>query len=311
MTDRGGQTDASAETTRPQQNQATRFIRLKRDEAGSPVALQTSITRYQDKNGKTLVDLVGAVHIGEADYYQRLNQQFTQYDVVLYELVAPEGTRIPKGGRTDSSNPLSWLQASMKNMLGLESQLELIDYQTKNFKHADLSPEQMANRMAERGDTPITVGLSAVADILRQQNLAQRQAEASETDSPPVASLPELMDLLGQPLELKKMLAAQFTQSGDMQDKLGATLNQLLIVDRNQAAVQVLEQSIQDGKQKIAIFYGAAHLPDFEQRLTKKMAMKKTDHVWVDAWDLTTAPRSNQLSDPASALLKLLEFIDD
>ena len=310
LTDRGGQTDASAVETKTKPNQATRFIRLQRDASGSPVALQTSITRYQDKTGKTLVDLVGAVHIGEADYYKRLNQQFTQYDVVLYELVAPEGTRIPQGGRTDSSNPLSWLQASMKNMLGLESQLELIDYQSKNLKHADLSPKQMATRMAERGDTPITVGLSAVADILRQQNLAQRQA-ASETDSAPVASLPELMDLLGQPLELKKMLAAQFTDSGDLSNKLGATLNQLLIVDRNQAAVQVLEESIRDGKQKIAIFYGAAHLPDFEQRLTKKLALKKTDHIWVDAWDLTTAPRSNQLSDPASALLKLMELIDN
>ncbi len=310
LTNRGDQTTTSKGESK-QKQQGTDFIRLKRDDSGNPVALQTSITRYKDKTGNILVDLIGAVHIGETDYYKRLNQQFTQYDVVLYELVAPEGTRIPNGGRTDSSNPVSWLQGAMKNMLGLESQLEIIDYQSKNLKHADLSPDQMAARMAQRGDTPITVGLSAVAEILRQQNLANRKTESSVTDTQSDLEVTELIDLLGQPLELKKMLAAQFTESGELQNKLGATLNQLLIVDRNEAVVQVLEKSLQNGKQKIAIFYGAAHLSDFEQRLTRKLALKKTDHIWIDAWDLTTAPRGNQLTNPASLLQRLMEIINE
>ena len=64
--------------------------------------LETSITRYELKNadGKTVtVDLIGAVHVGEKEYYEALNKRFEQYDSMLYELVAPEGTVIPKGGR--------------------------------------------------------------------------------------------------------------------------------------------------------------------------------------------------------------------
>ena len=46
-----------------------------------------------------VVDLIGAVHVGEKAYYEALNKQFEDYDAVLYELVAPEGTRVPKGAK--------------------------------------------------------------------------------------------------------------------------------------------------------------------------------------------------------------------
>ncbi|MCH2182514.1 MAG: TraB/GumN family protein [Mariniblastus sp.] len=305
------QKETAAETKRTEQTATSRFMRLQRDTAGEPTALQTAISRYRAADSDLLVDLIGAVHIGEADYYRQLNRQFSQYDIVLYELVAPPGTRVPSGGHSDSNHPLAWLQGSMKEMLGLESQLQRIDYQAANFRHADLSPKQISERMAARGDTPLTVGLSAMADILRQQNLAQRQAETTEPDAPGPPDVVELIDQLGQPLELKKMLAGQFTQSGDLSRQLGPTLNQLLIVDRNQAAVQVLQKTIKEGHKKIAIFYGAAHLPDFDQRLTGQLNLKKTESTWVTAWDLTTAPRHNHLSNPSSMLFKLMEWIDD
>ena len=46
-----------------------------------------------------VVDLIGAVHVGEKSYYEALDKQFEDYDAVLYELVAPEGTRVPKGSK--------------------------------------------------------------------------------------------------------------------------------------------------------------------------------------------------------------------
>ena len=46
--------------------------------------------RNTDKHDVT-IDLIGAVHIGEKAYYDKLNKEFEQYDVLLYELVAPEG----------------------------------------------------------------------------------------------------------------------------------------------------------------------------------------------------------------------------
>ena len=84
-----------------------------------------------DEGNRITVDLIGAVHIGEKEYFENLNQRFEQYESLLYELVAPEGTVIPKGGGRDEgipTNPIAAMQVGMKTALGLEFQLEHIDY---------------------------------------------------------------------------------------------------------------------------------------------------------------------------------------
>ena len=292
----------------------TQFLQLTRDAAGKPKALQTSITRYQSADGKVMVDLVGAVHIGEKKYFQQLNKQLSQYDVVLYELVAPKGTRIPTGGRQGgSTNPLSWMQGSMKNMLGLESQLELIDYQSKNFVHADLSPTELSEKMSERGDNMFTLGLSAFSEMMENQaKMAEKMKANPNSGISQQMDFGSIMELINNPLELKRMMASQFTTSGAMEMGLGKKLNQLIVTDRNKAAMKVLKSQLDRNKKRIAIFYGAAHMPDFEKRLVKDFGMKKAQHVWVDAWDLKTAPRkkSSEFSELGSLFMKLMDSID-
>ena len=53
-------------------------------------SLLTPVARYVDAAGRT-VDLVGAVHLGDARYYRALNRAFPRYDKVLYEMVDGEG----------------------------------------------------------------------------------------------------------------------------------------------------------------------------------------------------------------------------
>src|SRR5687768_8968947 len=75
-----------------------KFLRVLRADDGQPIAMQTSISRYiptDPKRDGVIVELVSAVHVGEGEYYSTLNKLFKEFDVVLYELVAPEGTRIP------------------------------------------------------------------------------------------------------------------------------------------------------------------------------------------------------------------------
>ena len=69
----------------------SKFIRLTRDADKKPVSMQTAVVRYVPVNGSqpgVSVDLIGAVHIGDKDYYDALNKLFESYDVVLYELVS-------------------------------------------------------------------------------------------------------------------------------------------------------------------------------------------------------------------------------
>ena len=114
------------------------------------------------------------------------------------------------------------------------------------------------------------------------------------------------MELLNDPLKLKLMMASQFTESGVMEAGLGVSLNQLIVADRNEAAMKVLQKEIAKGKKKIAIFYGAAHMPDFEKRLADDFELTSTKQIWIDAWDLTKAGKKPKASGTTKMLFRLL-----
>ena len=255
------------------------FIRIQRNENRDPVALQTAIAKYVPAGGEkgAEIDLVAVVHIGEQAYYERLNKEFEKYDAVLYELVAPEGNKPPKGGEMKSDNPLAMLQQGMTFFLGLEHQLEVVDYRKSNFIHADLSPEGMKKAMKERGDDKMTIILGVIADLLRKRNL---DADKPEPQAPDIS----LTDLLN-PKKFKRIMAQQFEDAGG-DVSLGGTINRLLVEDRNKACIKVLQQQLTAGKKKIAIFYGAAHMPDFDKRLKEDFGMKRTESEWITAWNL-------------------------
>lgn len=280
----------------------TKFLRMQY-RGKEPISLETANTSYTNAQGLR-VDLIGAIHVGEKSYYQKLNRQFDDYDVVLYELVAEEGTVIPKNAKREgASNPVSFLQGSMQSMLGLESQLEQIDYTRSTFVRADMTPAQIAERMKERGDTAVTVALSAMADILREANLRSQQGEASSQANQAMQEL-SLMDLFGDSKKLKQMMASQFVTTGSLDQSLGKTLNQMLILDRNAEALKGLTKQIAAGKKKIAIFYGAAHLPDFEKHLLDEFGLRRDSQEWVVAWDLQRG-KGMDLESP----MKLLETL--
>ncbi len=67
---------------------------------------------------------------------------------------------------------------------------------------------------------------------------------------------------------------------------LGQTLNTILISDRNKAALRVFQKELAKGKKKIAIFYGAGHMPDLEKHLTVDFGLKRAKQDWQTAWDL-------------------------
>jgi hypothetical protein len=294
--------DPAPDKTDPKDRKAAHgsFVRIQRNAEKQPVAFQTAIVRYApvDKDKDVTVDLVAVVHIGDRAYYDQLNKELDKYDVVLFELVAPPGTRVPKGGKRDKGNPLHMIQNIMKTMLGLEFQLEHIDYTKKHFVHADLSPDEMVKAMKERGESGLTLALGVLTDILRQQN-----AMALKKDKGPAEDVNPLALLLDPQagLKLRRLLADQL-EAMDTGTGLGPTINNLLIVDRNKAALKVLRKEIDGGKKKIAIFYGAGHMPDFEQRLLADFGLRRQNVSWLRAWDLQAGGGGGVLE-----LLKLLD----
>lgn len=281
-----------------------KFLRLQRDDQGAPTRLETAVVRYVPAQGQggLAVDLVSVVHVGDRAYYEQLNKLFDDYEVVLYELVAPQGTRIPRGGKR-SDNPVAMLQSMMKSVLALESQTELIDYTRKNFVHADLSPEQMAEAMRARGETGFTLFLSIAADLMRQQNLLEQAQQKKPARAEPDLDLFSLLVDPEAPQKLKRLLAEQFDSMEALSGGLGNTLNTILVTDRNKAALKVFQTELARGRKKIAIFYGAAHMPDFEKRLQEEFGLRRDSERWLVAWNLKPQKKGFDILD----VLKVLE----
>ncbi|MBX9790104.1 MAG: hypothetical protein K2Y37_14400 [Pirellulales bacterium] len=252
-----------------------------------------------------VVDLIGAVHIGERAYYEQINREFKNYEVVLYELVAPPGTRIPKGGAA-SAHPVAMLQGGMKSMLGLESQTELVDYQAENLVHADMSPEELNRSMEARGD-----GFMAMFFRMLGQSIAQQARDQvlrqSGAKLPRRASQTDLLAALLNPNRgaggLKQMLADQFENMEETMRALEGPQGSSLISERNKVALAELRKQVQEGKRRIAVFYGAGHLPDLERRLLDDHGLKRSAERWLQAWDLKAASRPADDADkqPADA----------
>jgi len=94
---------AAAPTTEPampttQPAKASDFLRfVDRGTTGSK--LETADVAYRNADGAT-VHLVAAVHIGERDYFEGLNESFKLRDAVLYEMVKPKDMPAPEHGRS-------------------------------------------------------------------------------------------------------------------------------------------------------------------------------------------------------------------
>ncbi len=277
----GQEADAPPKTRK--KNESEQFMRIRKNAAGKPVALETSTTRYElinEAGERVTVDLIGVVHIGEKDYYEDLNKCFERYEGLLFELVAPEGTVIPKGGRGEAGvglNPVAALQVGMQSVLGLEFQLDHIDYTKGNFVHADMSPEEFVESMKKNEESVSGYALKAIGQSMAMQS-------AGKSDS----SFGLLMAMFSKDKEIK-MRRAFARQMQEMEAGLvmfEGSEGSTIIDHRNAKCMEVLQREINSGKKNLAIFYGAGHLPDMQRRLLSEFKMKRAGQSWLTAWSL-------------------------
>lgn len=268
--------------------------------------LEVAIVRYVDAARGLTVDLVGAVHVGERAYYADLRQRFAGYDAVLYELVAEEGTR-PDAREGDRGSPVSMLQRGMTRMLSLDFQLDGIDYRQANFVHADLSPDEMAKLWRERGESM----LSSLMKMMTKAAQVQRDRYDAEADARGDAAEPEApatpAGREGKRRALKWGLAKQLGPMESMLAMFGDDdkgSGSVLVGERNKRAIDVLQRRIKRGDKQVAIFYGAAHMPDMAERL-EKLGFTRGKEEWLVAWDVgaSAAPAAGEepAKDPGAA----------
>jgi hypothetical protein len=257
-----------------------KYIRVTRDAQRVPLSLDTAIIRFKSAEAATgevvEVDLIGAVHVGDADYYRQLNDRFRQYDAVLYELIAPEGMRVPRGGG-QSHHPVGRMQQAIKSMLDLTFQLEQIDYTVDNLVHADMSPKEFAASMRDRGESFIQI-------LFRM--MGQAAAQASREDAPSDLDLLKALFATDRARQLKRVMAVQFEDLEGQISVFEGPQGSTVISERNKRAMAVLRDQLKPGKRKVAIFYGAGHMPDLAKRVQQELSLRHQETLWLTAWNL-------------------------
>ena len=258
-----------------------KYIKISRDSSGSPLALETSVTSLvgSGKSSGVHVDLYAAVHIAEKSYFEKLNKDFKQYDAVLFELIAPEMKNISAHLKSKESS-VSMLQNAIKDLLGLQFQLEEVDYGAKNFVHADLSPDAFMDSFAARGESVWT---------LLARLMLQSLAEDQKSD--PVEEWKFILALMNSDdtnriYKMRSYLALNMGKMDELVAKIEGEKGSPIIADRNSKAVAVLGEQMKLGKKKFAIFYGGAHMPDMSRRLNQAYGFNEKSSRWMVAWTL-------------------------
>ena len=271
--------EAAPAPTQKEKAKENPYLRIVYDDRDDPIAMQTSVVTFRRPEGRdeVSVDLIGAVHVADKGYFEKLNRQFKQYDALLYELVAPKEHNIPAAGK--SRHPIGQMQQSMKSMLDLSYQLEEVDYTKSNFVHADMSPDEFARVMNERGESFLQIMMRAMGAAMAKQSATGRSTDF------------ELLFAFGasdRSLRLKRILSTQFSDLELSMKAIEGEKGSTIIGQRNKKALDVLQREIASGKKRIGIFYGAGHLPDMEKRMKKRFAMEpQRDSVkWLTAWDM-------------------------
>jgi hypothetical protein len=259
------------------------YIRYAEDANGA--RLEVAIKSFALPSGQT-VDLVGAVHIADASYYQELNRRFTAYDSVLFELVGdPDAltAHAPDPDLEGGESIVSYLQQAAGEYLHLTFQLNAIDYSRKNMVHADTSTEEFEQMQRERGETMATLFARAMQVQMSQESGA---GAGDELDA---LGLVRMLMAPDAATEFKKALARNFGQMEAMTSGLEGTTGTAVLSGRNEVAVKKLQEVLASRNQRhVAIFYGAAHMSGIESALTRGLKARPAGETWLAAW---TMPR--------------------
>jgi hypothetical protein len=281
------------------ENAAPSFTRFVEDETGA--RLQTGVGSYINKDG-VRVDLIGAVHIADKAYYERLNARFTRYEVLLYEMVGESfetrkkwKAQGPKGmskedkdiqqKETVAGKDLQWLHPmyeTMEKALGLTGQVDGIDYTKPNFVHADMTLRQFSAMQHKKNESFFSLWWKSV--------VVQMEHPEVMPDQPGLVKIMEILCRKDSTTEMKRLAGRMFGNIEGLLSGLESEDGTVILTERNRVALDVLKQQIALGKKNLALFYGAAHLQDMDKRL-RAMGFTPVGHEWFNAWSLPPEPK--------------------
>lgn len=217
------------------------------------------------RRGETEIDLVSVVHIADLAYYQEIQRDLDSHDLVFYELVSDSSP--------EAMSTLSALQLAAGSLLELSFQIAEINYRAPHFVHADLSWPEITRMLG--GDPLRSVpGEEVLRRVLPNLNREKKHAEDYFAGNPAIRQSLKVFlgQLLGDVPGFLKQLNLE--DNGEGED--------ILVSARNRRAMEVLAPHLEAGK-RLALFWGAAHMPDFARRLSR-LGFRPVEVRWHLAW---------------------------
>ncbi len=279
-----------------EEREPTDFLRVKTDEYGSPIALQTATAKYvlEDAKGNVLfeVSLEGVIHLADSSYYRGFQSRFDRYDVVLFESILKEDKNSSSNAESDLPSGFKLFQQLSTGTLGLTYQFDEISYDHQGLVNADLTPEEILERVSDRGDSKATLFSDMLAHIIQKM----MTGKGDETDEPRTENvgakspLSELkLSILTDSdgiMKIRRLMSSALVNSELLESTYPPSIQKLIVGDRNDRVMSVLKSEKENGKRNVAVFFGVSHMADLEKRLIDGYGMKLKSVNWRNAWDL-------------------------
>ena len=260
--------------------------------------LQTAIMQYElpSTAGRPAarVALVATLHLAEPGYYEQLSKRLMSYDRVLYELVLSDDKPvISRGiGHLISVYVTAFVLNYVEDTFNLAFQLDVIDYSKRNFVHADVTEDDLEAEYARLAANPELAALPPAVT-------GDSSAGAYSVD-----------EFLERELSIDNLLRILFSSGEQRLNRVRSLLAHALLIEedadlnpvilrfRNNHVLKVLSRALTErgaggggqGKRTVAIFYGAAHMPDLAATLRRSYRAKLVSVEWLPAWFLPAVP---------------------
>ena len=212
--------------------------------------------------------------------------------------------RLPWAGPGQAAHEAG-IQAGLAKALGLVFQLDAIDYRRPHFINSDIKADAIAGKVKEKsaasGGTQSDKTLGTLMSALRgtgELGAMLNGLFATLGQSPDMQETTKalLVEVLGRSEELMGLAQGSSPAVKDLLDVILAERNAVVLADlRKQLAQRKTGESI-------AIFYGAAHMPELAQRLREELHYVPASQEWETAF---TADPAKSGVNPAQIRLLL------
>ncbi|MEX2606688.1 MAG: hypothetical protein WD708_05020 [Kiritimatiellia bacterium] len=232
------------------------------------------------------LQLVGVSHIGTESYFQEIQELLAKADVILFEGVDGDQPAF-KQASGEEGRQRHTLQSNLALALGLVFQLHHIDYNQAHFINSDLTSLQLM-ALFEGEEMPE----AAPAAHAQMENLIDNM-EQTGVRGRIAASVLAFLDT--RPGWAKGMCWGMVNILGNVTGNVSEytglpdhlrVLMRVLIEKRNEKVMADIHDQLQQltPGQTLAVFYGAAHMHDFDSRIRETYPADLLYTTWMTAF---------------------------